>query len=108
MKKREILILVIVGLILLWYVFFGSRIECNYTMWCKVYSVNGTEIQFIDDTGNIWAIKDDVNTYYEDERVKVYFFDNHTPDRKDDIITKVKKYTVSRHSTPQMCNEENT
>lgn len=107
LKKKEIIILIITGLLLLWYIIFGSRLECNYVMWCDVYSVNGNEVQFIDETGNIWAIEDDMNqNYREDERVKVYFFDNHTPDRKDDEITKVKR--ISKLPDERLANDENT
>lgn len=103
---REVVVFTIVFFAIVWFLSIGDTIDHNYTMWCNVYEVNGDEVLFIDDTGNIWAIENDRGIEYtEGERVKIYFFDNYTTDRKDDEITKVKK--IAKTKSPQLADGEN-
>lgn len=65
-----------------------SLIETTYTMKAHVIDVKGTKVLAIDDTGEPWE-------FYTDEisvndNIKLIFDDNHTNNRRDDVIKNYK------------------
>lgn len=79
--------------------------ETHYTMKAKVYRTTETSTVFKDISGNYWEILD--TTYIDNDGIEkpfepkqefaLYFYDNTTTTRGDDIIDKVTKIKDKSH-----------
>lgn len=68
-----------------------KNFENNYSINGKVYKVTGDEITFEDVTGQTWKWeKEEGKKYTVGQEVKLFFNDNNTDVRYDDILKKIK------------------
>lgn len=83
------IILVVTMLILL--ICACKMYENSYSIDAKVSNVQGETVTFVDSTDNLWMwTLEEGESYTKGEEVKLYFNDNNTDVRYDDVITKVR------------------
>lgn len=63
-------------------------IECHYTKRATVVHIQNDIVTVEDNKGNLWEFKGE--GYSISQKVKMTMHTNHTDDRQDDIIEKVK------------------
>lgn len=88
---NDVCIILIVVLIVLVTV-CCKTFENSYSIKARVNNVHGNVVTFEDVTGNVWSWqKEDKESFVINEEVTIYFNDNNTDVRYDDIIKSVKK-----------------
>ncbi len=65
--------------------------DTHYRTEAEIVAKNKNVITLLDTTGNLWEYET-TETYKIGDKVNVTFDNNTTDNRKDDIITKIKKF----------------